>query len=107
MKKYTLISPQLPTEGILSQGATEVMDLLIDNGANLAAIDNMKRSPLECAVRYNRVNAVKKLLENHVNVNSQNVHGGAALHQVSIPFLHKKMINKLFSLGGFDWMKNI
>lgn len=58
------------------------MEALIESGANLCALDNMKRSPLECAVRYNRFDAVKILLENHVNVNSKNKHGCTSLHQV-------------------------
>lgn len=59
------------------------MEILIDNGANLTALDKMKRSPLECAVRYNRIDAVKILLENHVNVNVKNKHGSTSLHQAA------------------------
>lgn len=66
------------------------MEVLIDNGANLSSLDNMKRSPLECGVRYNRLDAVKILLENHVNVNSQNKHKGTSLHQVSLKNIEKK-----------------
>ena len=59
------------------------MEILIDHGAGLSKVDALKRTPFECAVRYNRMEAVKILLENHVNVNVKNRHGVTALHLVS------------------------
>ena len=59
------------------------MEVLIDHGAGLSKVDALKRTPFECAVRYNRMEAVEILLENHVNVNVKNRHGVTALHLVS------------------------
>ena len=62
----------------------EVMRFLIDHGAGLSMEDELKRTPYECAVCYNRLEAVKLLLENHVNVNAKNRQGNTSLHQVRV-----------------------
>lgn len=76
------------------KGATDIIQLLLENGANLSVVDNLNRSVLECAVLHNKTASVILLLNNNVNVNTKCKNGGTCLHRVNIfQILPKKKWN--------------
>lgn len=61
-----------------------MVKLLIENGARLDVKDNFNRTPLECAIKFQRTNIAEEIIKN-VSIeiiNSPNRHGGTPLHQV-------------------------
>lgn len=60
-------------------GHTELARLLLENGAEVDALDNVYATSLHLACRYGRLEFASMLIQNHSNVNAANNVGGTAL----------------------------
>lgn len=61
-------------------GDVRILELLLQKGAHVDALDRLDATPLHTAVHYGRFNAVKKLLEYKAQVNLWDWHKNSALY---------------------------
>lgn len=64
-------------------GHVEVIEMLIQLGANLTAKTNDQWQPLHCACKWDKVDAASLLLQNGADINAQTKGGQTPLHLVS------------------------
>jgi len=69
-----------PLHTAASNNAMKTALLLINQGANLSAVDNKKRTPLILASKHGHTELVKLLLDNHAEVADQDLMGNTGLH---------------------------
>jgi ankyrin repeat protein len=75
-------------------GKSEVVEILIKNGADVNVIGKFRQSPLHCAVCDNHENIVLRLIESGAHVNQQDSEGLTPLHIAA----HGKYINTVIML---------
>lgn len=63
--------------------ATDIVQLLIEHGADVDSIDNEGRAALHYAVQYQNKELILLLLKNEANPNVQNKYGITPLHQAA------------------------
>lgn len=87
----------------------QAIDLLIDNGANINAVDSYGRTPLHCAAVHCRYDVVKILIEKGAEVGTPNSDGktvlsclaGSCENEVLVAFLSSMFKRKFDSLNDF------
>ena len=73
-------------------GNTEIMKLLIENGANVNLIDTAGETPLTYAIHCNNLEATNLLIENGANMN---LIDGSGWLPLNVAIFAKKYPNKL------------
>ncbi|KAK3395314.1 hypothetical protein B0H63DRAFT_492216 [Podospora didyma] len=73
-------APTSPLHMAALKGQTKIMDILLNKGADINALDSTGRSALHCAVEGERMDAVTLLVERGADVNILDGKGLSALH---------------------------
>jgi ankyrin repeat protein len=93
-------SPSLHT--LVSRNAPDALDVFLELGPNLAALDTQGNSALHVAATWNRVTCARQLLEFGIDVYTENKDGKTA-YQIALENGYKEIGKEiaLFS-GGFN-----
>ena len=71
-----------PLHLISSQGGKQLLKL-IENGAQIDAMDNEGNTPLHLAIQNNQIHIVKYLIQNAANINAKDEFGWTPLHDAA------------------------
>lgn len=77
----------------------EVMELLIDNGADLHHLDNEGVSVFDVAVTYNRMGIIKRLIDEGFDVNHASRHSGFTPLMGAVCYGRTEVIQMLLDKG--------
>ena len=85
----------------------EVVNLLLDHGADIEAVDNKRQTPLHLAARWGRLAIAEALLERlpPANSSAQDEHGDTPLHLAAM-WGHEDIVNLLIDKGANIEEKN-
>ena len=79
---------------------TQMLKILLDNEANINALDNQGYTPLALSVRRNLMSAVKILLERGADVNLKNRYANTPLHLAIQPISNIEIVELLLENGA-------
>ncbi len=74
------IDKKTDLHAVAQRGSTEIGAYLIDNGADIEALDNRRRTPLHIACTWDNVDVAKLLVENGANLEALDESGRTPLH---------------------------
>lgn len=73
-------TPTSPLHMAALKGQCKIVDILLNKGADINALDSTGRTPLHCGVEGERPDVVKLLVERGADVTRTDAHGLSALH---------------------------
>jgi len=73
-----------PLHAAVAKGNMDITTLLLDHGADVAALDTLKQVPLHRAAGMAKVNIVELLLDHHADVNAYSRYGSTSLYRASL-----------------------
>ena len=87
-------------------GHRDIVELLLDHGADIDATTNNNATPLMCACYATHASTTKLLLERGSKVNTTNRYGSTALHKACMGRGSKRCVEWLLAKGADTTIKN-
>lgn len=99
------LTPLSALQKAVLRGQADVAKLLVENGANVLAVDDMGNNILHLAVQSKNSNCVLFAIRNKINVDEANILGHTALH-IAIEQGSFEIIKLLLSAGADTEIKS-